>query len=130
MSKQFIAPSGAEVMINIAPWSAAKALKKAVEKELSTDPNFSFSNSNILAAVLAVDSSDTVDAALWPCLIKCTRNKEKITESTFDDAHGRADYYDIVAACVEENLRPLVEGLSSKLASLGILTKAVENPPA
>ncbi len=115
---EFVAPSGATVVINPAPWKDAKALKKAIEREIAYG-----GEKTTLALVLGVDSSDAVDAALWPCLVRCTRDSMKIVESTFDDSAARTDYYDIVEACVKENLAPLAESLSSKLSSLGIIMK-------
>lgn len=112
---QFTAPSGAVIVINVAPWKNAKALKNAIEKEVAIGGNYN------LSTALMVDSSEAVDAALWPCLIRCTRNDEKIVEETFNDPNARQDYYDIVEACVKENLRPLAESLISKLTALGIL---------
>ncbi len=111
----FIAPSGARIVINFAPWKNAKMLKNAIERELARGKGYD------LATALMVDSSEEVDAALWPCLIRCTRNDEKIVETTFDSAEARKDYYDIIEACVKENLRPLAESLISKLTALGIL---------
>ncbi len=124
---EFFAPSGAVVVINAAPWQDAKRLKNALEKEISLDTSFSLSlDADLIATILRVDSSDAVDAALWPCLSRCLRNKEKITSSIFDDIAARADYYHIVKACIEENLRPLAASLSSVLVELGILKKQAE----
>lgn len=122
---EFTAPSGAIVVINPAPWKDAKMLKKAIEKEISiSDVSFDFLSASSFLSMLKIDSSDGVDAALWPCLVRCTRNNEKIVESTFDSAEARADYYDIIIACIKENLSPLVESLFSKFAALGITKQA------
>jgi len=110
--------SGASVVINIAPWEDAKRLKKAIERELANAGiklNMQSDVSELLSALLRVDSSDDVDAALWPCLARCTRNGSKIIPGMFDDSEARMDYYDIVSACIQENLRPLVESLYLKL---------------
>jgi hypothetical protein len=122
---KFIAPSGAEVQINVAPWKDAKNLKKTIEREVGSVEGLSLDSDPgiFMAAMLKVDSSDMVDAALWPCLVRCTYNNEKITESTFDKPEARRDYYDIVSACVKENLRPLVESLFSQLETMGLVKK-------
>jgi hypothetical protein len=126
---EFFAPSGAVVVINPAPWQDAKRLKNALEKEIALDASFSLSlDADLIATILRVDSSEAVDAALWPCLGRCLRGKEKIAPAVFDDVAARADYYQIVKACIEENLRPLVESLSSVLIDLGILRKQAEAP--
>ena len=117
---EFVAPSGANVTINVASWKDAKVLKKAIEREVAINGGLS------LPTILMVDSSDAVDAAIWPCLIRCLYNGEKITENTFDKAEARKDYYDIVVACVKENLSPLAESLLLKLQEYGILAKKAE----
>lgn len=113
-------PSGAAVAINPAPFKDAKALKMAIEREIAMSPGFG------IPTVLLVDSSPSVDAALWPCLVRCTYADEKITESTFNKAEARADYYAIVKACLEVNLRPLLDGLLSQLTEYGLLSKRAE----
>lgn len=115
-------PSGAKIVINIAPWADAKALKKAIEREAAASGvaiNLNADISTLVRAFLAVDGSDAVDTALWPCLGRCTRNGDKITEKTFDDPDARKDYYEIVFACVEANLGPLAESLRSRFSKPG-----------
>lgn len=110
--------SGAKVAINIARWEDAKKLKAAILRELA-DAGIKLDTEadiqTLLPAVLKVDSSEAVDTALWPCLIKCTRDSAKITSATFDSEEGRGDYYEIVWECIMVNLRPLVESLMSVL---------------
>jgi hypothetical protein len=115
---EFTAPSGAQVVINVADWADAKRLKKAIERELSESGlkiDLQADMSSLASALLRVDSSDAVDAALAPCLARCLRNGMKITDATFNDVEARKDYYEIVHKCIEENLRPLVESLLSLL---------------
>ena len=115
---EFIAKSGAKIVVNIAPWQDAKRLKAAIQRECAKaglKMDLQADVSTLVSAVLAVDSSDEVDAALYPCLARCTRNGAKITMNTFDDKEGRGDYYEIVMACIDENCRPLVESLLSVL---------------
>ena len=122
MTATFKAPSGAEIAINMAPWRDAKHLKNALEKEtaaLGSLPEGVQDMASIIS-MLKIDSSPDFDAALWPCLARCTRNNEKITEETFNDIEARRDYYEIVLACIKENLAPLVESLFSKFAELGV----------
>ncbi len=124
---EFFAPSGVVVVINAAPWQDAKRLKNALEKEISLDTSFSLSlDADLISTILRVDSSEAVNAAIWPCLARCLRDKVQITEAIFDDVKARGDYYQIVKACIEENLRPLAVSLSSVLLELGILRKQAE----
>lgn len=115
----FTAPSGAEVAINPAGWVAAKRLKMALERELAQ-----IANPFTINAVMMIDSSELVDTALWPCLNRCLYKGEKITEQTFDKPEARGDYYEVIIACVKENLGPLAESLRSKLIEHGLLTQA------
>lgn len=118
MANEFVAPSGAKVVINLAPWSEAKMLKAAMldaAAKAGITVDLEADLTSLVRAVLMIDSSGTVDFALWPCLMHCTRKDERIIESMFDTEDGRKDYYPIVIACVEANFRPLVESLLSKL---------------
>lgn len=117
---EFMAPSGATVTINIADWQDAKRLKKAIWRELASagiKVDLEIDVSSLIGPLLRVDSSDVVDAALAPCLARCLRNGEKITDATFNDPEARQDYYDIVYRCAEENIRPLAKGLILKLST-------------
>lgn len=115
---EFTAKSGAKVVINLAPWGDAKALKAAIEREASSSGLKLDANADaasLIASILHIDSSDFVDRAIWPCLARCTRNDAKIIPATFDSADARQDYYEIVSQCLMENFRPLVEGLMNVL---------------
>ena len=134
--KEFTTKTGANVVVSPAPWPEAKRLKKAIQQELAAGANMlegidlkpDSDVSGLLGILMKVDGSDAVDAALWPCLARCTRNGDKITEAIFDAVEARADYYEIVVACVKENLGPLAAGLSSALpANLVTRMKRPEN---
>lgn len=114
---EFTSKSGKEVVINCAPFADAKRLKSAIWKEAAAAgiklDDMKADASTLLNTFLLVDGSPLVDAALAPCLLRCTRDKQKITDSTFDSAEARQDYYEIVFACVKENIGPLFESLLS-----------------
>lgn len=112
---EFIAPSGAKVVINVAPWVDAKILQKALLRELAIAGEIS------LSAALMVAASDPVEKAMMVCLSRCLYNNQKIIDATFDKPEARADYYEIVLACGKENLGPLAESLRSKFAEHGLL---------
>lgn len=119
---EFIAPSGAKVVINVASFEEAMRLKKAIERAVGSAPTFA----SPLQMMLLVDSNDDVEKALWGCLARCLREGEKIIPATFDPPDARADYYEIGAACVKENLGPLLESLRSKLSEHGITIPQAE----
>lgn len=124
---EFKAPSGAKFKINPANFKDAMALKSAIAKEISS-ANVSFdidlskgANQDIDAMdfaklVAVVDASDRVNECLFKCLIRCTYNGEKITHATFEPVEAREDYYEIVFACLKENIAPFFKGLISKLS--------------
>lgn len=121
MSKTFKATSGVEVVINLAPWQDAKALKKAIQQQIvasGINPEKVDGILGLIPVLMQVDGSDMFEAALAPCLERCLRDGEKITEKTWDKKGARVDYYDIIEACVMENLNPLVQGLFSRLVQL------------
>lgn len=121
----FTAPSGAEVVINIASWEEANRLKKAIERVIGTSQTL-----HPLQLIALVDSSDDVEKAVWPCLSRCLRDGQKVVPMTFDNAESRKDYLSIVEACVKENLGPLVESLRLRLSEMGIaIPQASANPP-
>ena len=117
---EFVSRSGAKISINHASFEAAQKLWSTIQRA-AADLNLSFdylnqpeSLSNLL---LRVDSSEAFREALWPCLIRCTRNDKKIEKSTFNDKEVRKEYYEIIAPCVEENVGPFFAGLLSELSS-------------
>lgn len=77
----------------------------------------------ILAGMGEVIADERVHAALWPCLAKCTLDKQKITLATFDDMEARGDFYAIAFECVKVNLLPLWLPLLSRFG--GLKTEAV-----
>lgn len=117
--------SGAEVVINSAPFKDAMALKNAFERELAkTDIKLDKLDlksdiTAISSIIFAIDSSDKIFEAVFKCLSRCTYDGVKITESIFEPEEARGDYYEIVIECVKVNLAPFFKGLSSRLKSLG-----------
>ena len=112
---EFTAPSGATVVINPAPWKDAKALKRAIEREMA------IAGSLDLRAFLLTDSSEAVDAALLVCLSRCLYGGEKIIEATFDKPENRQDYYEIAYQCGKVNLGPLWGNLLLRLSEFGLV---------
>lgn len=133
--------SGAKVSIFPADFESAMALKNAVANELSKSniniENFDIANlmqqdisvlEPLFKMALAVDSSPSVNEALFACLSKCLYEGQKITKQTFDDVKAREDYYEIVFGCLKENLTPFFKGLVSKFNQLPAQVKSPESP--
>jgi hypothetical protein len=125
MAKSFITESGkADVVINTAPLRDVFELKNAIAREIaSTGMKIDFGSdlASLISAFLLVDSSPKVYAALLTCLSRCTYNGDAIKETVFEDEAARGDYYEVVMACAEENLRPFFKGLASRLNGMSSL---------
>lgn len=126
---EFTTKSGAKVVINQASFEVAQNLwsavqRSAAEQKLSTE--FLKEPESLFNLILRIDSSESFKAALWPCLIRCTRNDKKIDRTTFEDKEARKEYYEIINPCVEENIGPFAESLFSELSAR---LKAMPLPP-
>jgi len=125
---EFTTKKGSEVAINVADFITSMKLKKAVieaVKESGADiSSIDLDNlkigaiDSILQIILAADSSDKVNDAIFKCLARCTYNSERITRDTFEPVEAREDYYEIVMACLKENLLPFYSPLLSRLNAL------------
>lgn len=112
--------SGAIIVINPASFEAAQNLWNAVQRaaaEANLSMDFLQEPESLFNLVLRIDSSAEFKAALWPCLIRCTRNDRKIEKAMFEDKEARKEYYEIITPCVEENIGPFAESLFSELSS-------------
>ena len=132
---EFTTENGAEVMIKEADFISSLKLKNAVLKAIK-DSGVDIAKIDLekitvgsleplIAIVLSADTSDDVQSAIFKCLLRCTYNKEKITESVFEKTAARKDYYEIVIACLKENLSPFFESPILKLK--GLVPKASES---
>lgn len=127
--------SGAEIVINVAPFDDAMQLKAAIGKQLSghdIDLSKLTGQSDVkdvfplvIKAVLSLDSSEDVQEAIFKCLLRCKYNGEKITKHTFENEDARADYYTIVVECLKVNLRPFFKSHLSKLEASGLTLEKI-----
>lgn len=121
-------PSGAELVIQLAPFADADRLNKAVAKELKAlkidaqmeleDPNF------IKDLVCAAISSDEIMAALWVCFKRCTYNGQKISVDSFEPEEARGDYYPACREVLVGNCLPFFKSLLSQLKDASLEKKA------
>ena len=125
---EFKTESGADVKINMADFITSMKLKKAIQKALLVNKidiaSLDFSElksgaiSSIFELVLTADSNEEVENAVFKCLARCTYNGMKIEVSTFEPMEAREDYYEVIIACLKENLSPFFKPLLSKLNAL------------
>lgn len=125
---EFTTANGVTVKINVADFITSMMLKKAVvEAVKDSDVDIASVDlenlkvgaiDSILQIILTADCSDKVNDAIFKCLARCTYNGEKITKDIFENVKARENYYEIVIACLKENLTPFFKPLFSKLSEL------------
>lgn len=127
MAQEFTSASGAQVVINMAPFDDAFALKNAIMRQLSAAKlPIDFENikasdeldvGSFIKMVAGLDADPDVNEALKKCLIKCTWNGRKIDKAVFEEEGAREDYYEIAIACLKVNVGPFFKGALSKLST-------------
>lgn len=125
--------TGNRIVINCAKMSEVTALKRALLHELKKNPlglklqgtsedlinkevDFSSLLDFIKNVLIGLEVSEELENALYACLKYCTyKTAYKIDYDLFDEKciEAREDYYEIMFACIEENLRPFMESLVS-----------------
>lgn len=131
--------TGNSVVINTASWDEVLRLKHIILKELQKSPigiklvggdksffekevDFTGVIDFIKDTVIGIEISEDFNEAIFQCLQYCTYKKVyKIDKSLFDNEavpEAREDYYEILIACLEENLRPFIKSLISTWKTL------------
>lgn len=135
MTKEFNCTStGNPVIIHCAPMKDVQRLKQVIFNEVKKSPigiklvggdktlfekelDFTGVIDFIKDTLIGIDTSEEFNDAIFQCLACCTYKKVyKIDEALFDREdipEARQDYYEIIFACVEENLRPFIQSLIS-----------------
>lgn len=128
-------PSGAMLEISMASFSEAENLLKVVSRELETiniklgsegltlKEIFSGGGKNIgeealntlKNIIVRVISSENINSALTPCIMRGTYNGTKINGETFDQPETWGDYLIIRKEVLMYILSPFVKNLSSLL---------------
>lgn len=133
--KKFTATnSGNEVVINLATMKDVQRLKQVILSEVQKSPigikliqgdksifereiDFTGIIDFLKNTLIGIDTSEDFMEAIYACLQYCTYKKVyKINEELFDNEavpEARSDYYEIIFTCIEENLRPFIQGLIS-----------------
>lgn len=124
--------SGKMLIINTATTAEVKYLKNALLEELKQYPlglkllgntqsifdkqvDFTSVFDFIKNVLISIDISETAENAIFDCLKHCVYDKtHKVTQDLFDEVEeAREDYYEIIFACIEENLKPFIKSLVS-----------------
>ncbi len=130
--------TGAKVIINVASMRQVTNLKNVILKEIIKNPlglkaketkeattaleqelDISGLLDYLKNTLIEIETSEDFNRAVFDCLSKCTYDMVRITPELFDNkAEARADYYEIVFKCIEENLRPFTKSLASMWSTL------------
>ena len=131
---EYTTESGKQVVINYAGFKDACELKRQVGLELlKVNVNIndlinkeldSQSINTFKDLIFTIDSSKEIEDCLFKCLARSLYNNSKITKELFEDKEVVHEYYDIMIACMRENLRPFFE---KQFATLNELLKQVKN---
>lgn len=124
--------SGKMLIINTASTAEVKYLKNVLLEEFKKYPlglkllgntesvfdkqvDFTSVFDFIKNVLISVDISETAENAIFDCLKHCVYDRtHKVTLDLFDEIEeAREDYYEIIFACIEENLRPFIKSLVS-----------------
>jgi hypothetical protein len=124
--------TGKVLIINTATTAEVKYLKNALLEELKQYPlglkllgntqsifdkqvDFTSVFDFIKNVLISIDISETAENAIFDCLKHCVYDKtHKVTQELFDEVEeAREDYYEIIFACIEENLKPFIKSLVS-----------------
>ncbi len=135
-------PSGAELDITMASFDEANRLFKVVNREVEKvkislgvlgkvgkldDINVTDDLINTLKDLgTRLLGSDEVESALWPCMLRSTYNKERVTKDLFDREATRGEYLVIAKEVMVYNLTPFFGSLSSLFPQL--LSKISSDP--
>lgn len=123
--KKVVLPSGAELIITMAPFPVARKLYMSIASELKglkmdaqseVDVNFL---KDLLCSAL---ESEKINLALLECMKRCTYNGIKITDDLFEPESARDDYLTICWEVLYENVYPFMKSLLQKYGA--ILQKA------
>lgn len=124
--------SGKTLIINTASTAEVKYLKNVLLEEVKNYPlglkllgstesvldkqiDFTSVIDFIKNVLISIDISEKAESAIFDCLKHCVYDKVyKVTPDLFDEKEeAREDYYEIIFACIEENLRPFIKSLVS-----------------
>jgi len=126
--------SGKTLIINTSTTAEVKYLKNTLLEEIKKYPlglkllgntvsifdkqvDFTSVFDFIKDVLISIDISETAENAIFECLKHCVYDRtHKVTPELFDEIEeAREDYYEIIFACIEENLKPFIKSLVSTL---------------
>lgn len=114
-------PSGAELLVTMAPFAESKALYQALLEEakgLKLDAEAEV-DVNLFKDIFCTSySSKKIEAALAPCLARAAYNGVKIDKETFEPESAREDYMTVIFEVVKANCSPFLKALTQQYSQL------------
>jgi hypothetical protein len=112
-------PSGAELTIQLAPFTDAKALYQAFLediKALKWDAGTEM-DTNFIKDILCVGlASKKFETCLWKCMERALYGGSKISPATFEAEEARQDYVSVCFEVAKENIMPFMKALMPLLS--------------
>ena len=117
---EYTTETGKQVIINYAGFKDACELKRHIGLEL-LKVNVDISDllnkeldsqsiNTLKNLILTIDSSEEIEKCIFKCLSKSLYDNSRITRELFElDKEAVSEYYNILIACVKENLSPFFE---------------------
>jgi len=125
-------PSGAELLIVVAPFADSKALYQAMLREVKSmkmDPNAEIDVNFFKEIFCAALSSKEIEECLWVCFKRCLINgTDKVTEEYFEKTENRDDYFAICFEVAKENVLPFTKSLYAQYAHIFEQLKVLKGP--
>lgn len=113
--------NGKELFISLAPFADARALYQAmleeckgIKVEMKTEIDMNFFK-DIGFTLLA---SKKVESALFLCMARCTIDKLKVTEDSFEDPDMRSVYLEVCFEVAKANIDPFTKNLYAKFGAI------------
>lgn len=116
-----ILPSGAELVVQGAPFADAKALYQATMlelKELKLDGSTNLDYNFVKDIICSGLSSKRFEIAIQSCMKKSTYNGLPINDDVFENENNRQDYIPMLFEVVKENITPFMKGLYAQFPAL------------
>lgn len=110
--------TGRKVVIAPAGLDEAFTLKAKINKafiENKVNPQEAITTGDLLAVIMAMDSSLEVLNAAFDCLKKSTYNDVRITKELFESEENKPDLYEVLFYCLKVNVYPFFKSLVSLL---------------
>lgn len=132
---EFKTGTGADVVITAAPFEDALVLSNMVAPYLGainafTDQTMNIRSEDLMKIMIEAAVSSQIQGQVMKCLKRCTYGGHAITERTFDATNARADYFEVMVACIKENVSPFMNGLFLQFSALleALQTKRADSP--